>query len=351
MKVIVLHFFVLISGSTTSLREDGLSHKRVGSLLDDRNVKNIYQMQETETSSDSRKNLNVPTLVADIRFDGEDGEDNQGMLSLAEKGEFSQLTFNHMPKCGGTFVKDILRDCVKDQSLHVIQEDQSAPPHDASQFVVGIVRNPFDYYVSLWAYSSCGTNWGTRFRNALTTQQQLDLLASKLKCFDAENAPLTSAPPPPLGTDSEDVMRFRKWLAAVNNKNVGTASMRFFYSYADNAAAHYPLGKSSFQLVDHTIEAAKIVDELEKFDSTRTCWVRTDNLVSTLRDCLVEFEAHGGDVDWAAFGDAVEVSWKNPSPHVSTSEFYDEESTKTVLHYDAALFRMFGFSHVPGKAH
>lgn len=164
--------------------------------------------------------------------------------------------------------------CVKDDSLHIEQEEESASPSDASSFVVGIVRSPFDYYVSLWTYNSCGggvLSWGS-----LTQQQRKELLAPIQNCHD---------PKTPLGTDSEDLLRFRKWLAAVNNEDVGTASMRFFYSYAATSVTTYPLWKSSLQLFDvgRIAKSATIVDNLKHFDHTRICWVRTDNLVSTFR--------------------------------------------------------------------
>lgn len=60
------------------------------------------------------------------------------------------LVYNHMPKCAGTSLTDLINDAVPHSRIE--DEFDSLTWSDNSAFVLGSVREPCDYYVSLWAY-------------------------------------------------------------------------------------------------------------------------------------------------------------------------------------------------------
>jgi hypothetical protein len=256
-----------------------------------------------------------------------------------------KLTVNHNPKCGGTFVRDALSASVADA---YIQEEfepvtMDATSTRATDFVVGMVRNPFSYYVSLWSYNSCVTG---RFINALTAEEKSEVLAQEAHC-KAWN----------LGVDADDRVRFRKWLKLVNHPDVGLASMRFYFKYVANSELGVQWGGETAKRCingegkckGNFISADVIADGFHQFDSRKDkiCWVETGHLTETTKACLIQFEKEGGHVDWTAFDNSVESGYRNPAPHGKISLFYDHESIQSVLTQDRYLFQYFQFSPLP----
>lgn len=68
-----------------------------------------------------------------------------------------KFIFAHMPRTGGTFIEEFLKDNVSDtkssQDIDWLKKHHPMQTLDIDgRFVFGVVRNPFDYYVSLWHF-------------------------------------------------------------------------------------------------------------------------------------------------------------------------------------------------------
>ena len=62
------------------------------------------------------------------------------------------FVYNHMPKCAGNTLVDIFTASIPKRYLKIENEFDRVTIRDNSSFVVGSVREPCDYYVSLWSY-------------------------------------------------------------------------------------------------------------------------------------------------------------------------------------------------------
>ena len=76
-----------------------------------------------------------------------------------------RLIFVHVPKCGGTYVREALKRLVPEASLVIKREFASSDARDRrGHFVVASVRDPCSYYASLYEY---GTQNEGAFRHQL----------------------------------------------------------------------------------------------------------------------------------------------------------------------------------------
>lgn len=67
------------------------------------------------------------------------------------------LLYNHVPKCGGKYAAQALTTLVSPEHLRVINEYQKSTLLDQRRcFVVSSIRDPCDYYLSLFSYGRGG---------------------------------------------------------------------------------------------------------------------------------------------------------------------------------------------------
>lgn len=262
-------------------------------------------------------------------------------LNDGDPHQQKHLVLNHLAKCGGSFAKRVLWEAVPGPRLRIQEEETSLSEKDLEQnnFIIGIVRNPFDYYVSLWAYTS--EPFTCCFKRALTLQQRQETLGRER----------------PLGSSVEDRERFRRWLRAVSSEELGVLSLRFYGSYLRGwdgpGASSLPYNWQYITARSAAAQAAapKVNAALANFSGAVvagpvSCWVQTEALTEGLRSCLQRYEAEVGlpVVDWAAFNRSAATSDQNDAPHAPCSEFYDRESADLVAAGDAHLFRAFGYA-------
>eukprot|EP00401_Gymnodinium_catenatum_P017552 CAMPEP_0117527598 /NCGR_PEP_ID=MMETSP0784-20121206/36881_1 /TAXON_ID=39447 /ORGANISM="" /LENGTH=279 /DNA_ID=CAMNT_0005323857 /DNA_START=143 /DNA_END=979 /DNA_ORIENTATION=+ len=270
---------------------------------------------------------------------------------------------SHLAKCGGTQVKGLLIASMTDADyslghlrnstlsfhgndsvlpyLNIENEYGLVKPSDLGDFILGSIRNPFDYYISLWAYTSqrCAD---CNFAKAIKEDKWDEVFSNETL----------------RGNTSEDLQRFRKWLRLVSSEELGLLSLRFYAKYLDqdkNSILHFGSGNwqddTSHKLKRrHPDLHERAIDVLSKFehedDGAVTCWVRTENVVEDTRHCLERYEKEGGPegaIDWQAFDDAMSKTIKVKSSHVPCERFYDDDTRDLVLKGDAAIFRAFGF--------
>lgn len=287
-----------------------------------------------------------------------------------------RLLFNHIPKTGGTFVKTLLNaavpnsnrakplyacsrgisnpyiptvhfgkkhyaKCGKAKATESVdgptcrnsatstcgwirhEKESHAATDAASTFVIAGIRNPCDYYLSLWAFGSAGEKSGFKLQNP-------DILP----LYSKDGAPFLTA---------ADKDLFYKWL--VHPKVRGLLTERVVGS-----VGWQPTG---------TMDAAAV-----------DCWLHSDHLLPTLRVCLKQFEARGGKVNWDKYEKTIEDnepslsnlptsindtdadiskvtidknSIRNASPHGKCSEHYNSSGIQVVMASDSDIFRLFPF--------
>ena len=231
------------------------------------------------------------------------------------------LHFNHLPKCAGSEIIEVLRKCLPAGRLRVATERESTDSRDQQTgFVVGSIREPCSALVSLWAFGVAGHG---RLRAQLAGRG----MAGRFYPSDHDpSAELHGA-------------RFREWLA---HPARGLFQQRFDDSFPEPWA----------------------VD----------CWVRVERLESDLQRCLHGFEAQGGGpVDWSKAKPVLaqlqrrrgaqlvqtghertpsdkcstkdtKVACHNPSTHDSCGDYFNASSASAVFAEQSGIVKAFGFA-------
>ena len=219
------------------------------------------------------------------------------------------LLLKHFPKAGGSFARGVLSSAVASSALTVRDEFATVGADDwRRHFVIGLLREPCSYYISLFAF-------GSRHPTAGAFAREMRAVYGK------QAAKQTYGQTPPYD-GPDDVGRFRQW--ARRDEVRGAMFGRFLSEY----------GSEPF------------VD----------CWANTANLSATLRSCVQEFVHQGGSVDWDAYAIAEREAHDlrlgssgefgiNASPHSACGAYYDGDLARAVtLGFDAPVYSQFGFS-------
>eukprot|EP00401_Gymnodinium_catenatum_P018878 CAMPEP_0117578408 /NCGR_PEP_ID=MMETSP0784-20121206/63988_1 /TAXON_ID=39447 /ORGANISM="" /LENGTH=268 /DNA_ID=CAMNT_0005378071 /DNA_START=252 /DNA_END=1056 /DNA_ORIENTATION=+ len=236
--------------------------------------------------------------------------------------------------------------------LQIETENDLVSIDDVGDFIIGTIRNPFDFYVSFWAFSSTNST-DAMYRRIFTEAEQTELFGQD----------------EPKGASEEDRARFRKWLSLVSTKDLGLMSLRFYAKYVDAGKesmdfepnALYRKHWRRVHWVSDTVPSfvqafperqRHVNDALRRFSTAvanETCWVHTENVVEDTRRCLQAYEAETGSnaVDWRRFDAAIGNTNRVHTQHVACSDFYDDEAADLVLQGDSTIFRVFGY---PAKA-
>jgi len=242
------------------------------------------------------------------------------------------FTVNHLPKAGGTLVKKIIQASLKSQSTNIENEQDSLTAEELSAtFVVGLIRNPFNYYISLWSFNSGGR--GT-FRHALTPKQRDEYLGN------GQGADRM------WGDSEEDVERFRKWIRLVNHEEMGVLTYRFFFSYVSQpaGASSFPLSSTARQEIQRNSSLLGAMEHGYQTAKRQICWVHTESLVNDLRSCLEEYESPSGRgslVDWGSFEELAASGPIWSTNHATCGTFYDQGTIDYVAKSDRHVFEAF----------
>lgn len=254
-------------------------------------------------------------------------------FSHDDDGADETVTFNHLPKAGGTFVRAVMAASMKPQSTKIESEGETLTPEELlNTFVVGIIRNPFDYYISLWCYNSDGMGG---FRQSLSEKEKEECLGKKVasKVW---------------GDTDDDRKRFRKWVRLVNHEELGVLSYRFFLSYVsrpDDVNENAWFCRTARQEIQRNSSLLAILQHGYQAVKQKICWIHTEHIVDDTRSCLEKYESptgRGSKVDWELFEKKIATSGRNPTNHATCSAFYDKGTRDYVLKSDRHMFEAFG---------
>lgn len=257
-------------------------------------------------------------------------------------GDGKRVVLNHLAKCAGRFIKGVMRQSLPAERLKVIPERHGLTSQDVSDqdFIVGLMRNPYEYYVSLWAFTALEDN-GLHFRQALSKQQQNDVYPHLPSGHLYGELPV-------------EIAAFGRWLRAVSSQQLGLLSLRFFGHYLDQGSnpglqnGTWNLQTVPTMLSSGKVSASNVNARLEAFSPNHgpiSCWIRTESVRRGTQDCLRRYEAEVGSavVNWTTNGKAFESEPKRASPHVPCKHFYDENLRRFVAESDRQLIRLFNY--------
>lgn len=200
--------------------------------------------------------------------------------------ETKNKIFIHLQKCGGTYISYLMKKYANGK--------EKGSKHDtinkANKELIGCIRNPLEWYVSLWAYG-CGKNG--HFYN-----------------FIAKNHPDKLY----LYNDSMNINNFEIWLRFIlsigewNNRNIGLLTFRFFNLY----------NNSDWSFIKNPHANVKI-----------SRFIRNESIEQDFKRIFGRNVKKRTDI------------WK--SSHLDYQLYYDDALIKLVRSKDEYIFKKFGY--------
>lgn len=297
------------------------------------------------------------------------------------------LTFSAFSRTGGAFVADVLTTCVR-TPVNILENDEPPSSHDtAGSFVIATMRNPFDWYPSVWASAAAAQpNSSCCFASDLSPQERRALWSH------CDGSGVCVA-----GSALDGVDRFRKWVRRVAHDGVGGMSRRFramHVGVSGATPAHNVHAEDWTRHSDELHTAARIGARGDKArdaggsaagrrtgsargeahvasttlfgQSTESgiqldksgvhCWIRSESLEAELTQCLHRYEMwvsrwpgsnKTGTVDWDAFrkrlAQPTSYHERHAASRVGCSSLYDDATRAFVAKVDGALLKAFGY--------
>lgn len=258
--------------------------------------------------------------------------------SLHQKGAegyAGKLLYGHMSKAGGATILKTLKEVVDPQYLVPHPEIYGLNNAQRSAFVIGSIRNPCDFYVSLWAFQSGGTT-------------DHGIMSDMAKRFPSDYKRLVGEGTQKHFTSKSDVARFRKWVKHIANKRgqVGLMTARFYKKYVQKGKHRKEdlRDKSDLASAMTTKEIAKVKKGMsaENLKKLGICWVKTESLFADLKACLQEYEQKSNvSVSWGNFHQDLHLT--HGSTHAPCNHYYDQETSDLVRNLDSHIFDQFGY--------
>lgn len=251
------------------------------------------------------------------------------------------VVYKHLSKTGGMYIRHLLLKALGGKAMHLIDEGEGLGPFRsawaggrARPFVIGSMRNPCDYYVSLWAYNSHDALAGGAGLMSKVSPELRPLLGL------GNNSNFSSA---------DDVQRFRRWLRALASPRFNLLSTRFWIGYFSPTPKKYQDCRTHKDCVKDIGLQLAIARDLEPTlkPTGVDCWVFTESAQTDLRVCLDRYlrERNVTQVDWTYFDKKIARpgNLQHRSVHMPCAHYYDQDSVEFVRKMDRSLIDAFGF--------
>jgi len=265
------------------------------------------------------------------------------------------LIFLHLQKTAGTHVTDLLGQIAPGVNRDKHGRLDCDP---AGRLIVGSVRNPWDWYVSLWAYGVAGkgdlawyltASWDRVARTLI--KQGLKRPARAGELLARARAHLDKAPAEwrRLYATTDDPGLFREWLRRISSeegrrwmtegydlmpmgREVGFCSYRFLYLYSDPAA---------WDREARTISGLAAARAFWERAGIARTMIRTEHLEADLR-ALVEriYPGRAGEIVFPQ-------ERTNRSRHRGAAAYYDAQTRDLVAEREALLIAQYGYEPPP----
>lgn len=254
-----------------------------------------------------------------------------------------RLIYLQMHKTGCTHITKLLDLCVggKEVGLHNTLEN-----YETDKFILGSVRNPWDWYVSLWAFG-CSQRGG--IYKSLVKKNYLRAFKNILTDFDFTGMRKIFTNWEKLYKDSENPVLFRRWLKNIYDRDfsgqfpegyaghptsrfIGLMTYRYAYFFIKNFLSDQGDRFSSF----------KKLEEFERDNNILDGIIITDNLE---KDFLKALESAGYEIDDKIFkivNDFGQIK-SNTSKHMSTGFYYDDETMNLVANNEKLIIDKYRF--------
>ena len=230
-----------------------------------------------------------------------------------------KLVYLQLPKAASTFITSVLSKNMDGQRIGHHTTLDSRP--DGS-IIISSIRNPWDWYVSLWAFG-CSGHGGVWKKLNRRNERRPDLWR---ECY----------------SDANDPNKFRRWLQAFMNPSksdqwkfypqIPMRGVAGIYTYRllkmTSLTDHW--AEQSTQLrspadIERHFETASVVDRFVRCESLRT------DLEAIIEDAGLPPLVFPADK-------------RNASEHAAPNYYYDEESIELIRSRDPLIVETFGYA-------
>eukprot|EP00418_Pyrodinium_bahamense_P098801 CAMPEP_0179036434 /NCGR_PEP_ID=MMETSP0796-20121207/13615_1 /TAXON_ID=73915 /ORGANISM="Pyrodinium bahamense, Strain pbaha01" /LENGTH=338 /DNA_ID=CAMNT_0020732719 /DNA_START=72 /DNA_END=1088 /DNA_ORIENTATION=+ len=264
------------------------------------------------------------------------GLDASALTSVKSQGP--TMVFWHLEKAGGTTVLERLRRVVprRSQPVRVVTEHSFMPVKwkGPDHFRIGLVREPCEYYVSAFFWGQRKRGW---LRNALVNKYHKTTLYSNPSKF-AEWASFVVGPNA-TRTGGCGLLSMRYWAALVNPE--AAQQINIASGAEDEDESPCPLRDCGRMAPAETLETCQYETNHTRvpFD----CWLRTDNLLPDLKDCLAKFVQKGGQLkpQWRDMVSGNHVL--NANKHLNCTLIVPTKTEAMIRHLERSYYERFGF--------
>jgi hypothetical protein len=209
--------------------------------------------------------------------------------------------------------------------------------HQTDKYIVGSIRNPWDWYVSQWSYGCAGQG---ALHNRLTARKFFRFFEKPLSELTKPVARWRDA-----YRDHRDPDCFKKWLKLLfdpaRKKDLGEGYAR---SPISNFAGLLTYRYIKIYTKDETLSLADL-EALKKFDSENSVLNFTIRVESIEDDLIQALKSAGYELS----EDQIRIIRKgaenrtNPSEHLPPEFYYDEETTGLVRDQEQLIIEKYAY--------
>lgn len=195
----------------------------------------------------------------------------------------TKIIFSHLPKCGGITIEKVLRDQFS-KAFRSLRHNQIENKIEEIKYI-GNIRNPFSWYVSMWAFSKNRIFQNSELSDDLTS---IENFRKWLNLFIYDN--------------QDDLMDYQ------GKYRIGALTRTYFELY--NSNNNYNVDNSTQEItVDYFIHCETIFEDIEKI-----------------------------------FGIRLEEVKLNTTNHLQYREYYDEDTKELIYDRERYIFKNFNYS-------
>ena len=263
-----------------------------------------------------------------------------------------KVVFLELPKTACTHIRDILKDILGGEFVGK-HNQVSSNIFTKKKLFLGSIRDPWEWYLSLWAYG-CGNNNetvaslvtkpGIKFRGIGWRNNPYGAFRTFLACLSANPEKWKRT-----YQDINDASAFREWLYMIHDK-------KYYYDFVEGYGAS-PLSLIAGLLTYRYIKLFCCKDdELKNMDALSTF----GQLVAYEKDnCFIDIfirnESLESDLLYSLGSSGFEVSSKNKSeimlkPRTNTTKkkymstyYYDSDSENLIFERERLIVEKFGY--------
>lgn len=262
----------------------------------------------------------------------------------------SKLVYLQMQKTGSSHITSVLRKYCRGNARdkHTQLTDYQ---NYRDRLIASSVRNPWDWYVSLWAYGCSGSGGMHRYLTQLPTSEVRNAFRSRSATAVGQSAlrALTQIGRRPdwkgLYSDANDGENFRTWLKLILGAE-GRAMSKEGYSASPVKSV---VGFMTFRFLALATEyhqwnavgrKARTYSEIVAFADAHTITGRIMRMESLNSDLCDLLQSIGAKV---TLDELDAISKTNTSTHRKYSDYYDDETYRLVAERDRFIIERYGY--------